>query len=863
MPRSTLAERLYRLLLRCYPGEFRDDYEREMMLAFRERLSHDRGVGLGAVLRLWFQLFTDSIVRAPREHVDVLQQDIRYTLRSLRGAPAFALTAIATLALGVGANTAIFSIVHAVAIRPLPYEASDRLIRIWERHEALAPEGFAVSLPNYASWRERAQTLEVAGWRGGSVTLQGKGDPVRVASVNIAPDYFRLLGAKPIIGRVLTPQDEQAAAGNVALIRDSLWRSYFGSDPGVVGTAVTIAGQSHTIVGVIAEDSVPLTAEFYMPLRFDVGKEDRSNHIGSVLARVKPEFTVAQATQEMEAIARQLEAEFPSTNKGWGVDIDTVYDWLIPETTRRALFVLLGAVGCVLLIACANVANLMLARAASRKREIAVRLAIGAARRRVIRQVLTEGMVLALIGGLAGILIAYWSVPVMRQWLPDTLPRGNEAEVNVTVLLFSLAVCALTGFAFAVLPAFASSRHDVVGTLKEGARGSSSTGARSRQVLAAAQVALATILLVGAGLFVQSLQRLQRVDLGFDPSNLTTAMMGIQGDRYRAAGSAWSGFYKPLLDRLASSPGVEGVALSSGAPFGGGNTGMPITAEGASLIGTAPLQTDWRMVSPDYFKAMRIPLSRGRYFNETGTGDEAVLIASATMARRMWGDADPIGKQIRAGGNGVFTVVGVVGDVRNLDLALSPAPTMYLPATRFVWPTMTVVVRGDERAQAAALLRRVVREQDPQLAVFNVRTMEEMIERSAAQPRLNASLVALFAGLAALLAAIGIYGVLAYLVSQRTQEIGIRMALGAGRPAVQRLVLSRGMRLACIGLVAGVAGAIFVARWVGTLLFEIRARDPWTIAAAVGAVAFVTIVASYIPARRAARVDPLVALRAN
>ena len=863
MARATLAERLYRLLLRCYPGEFRDDYEREMMLAFRERLSHDRGVGLGAVLRLWMQLLADSVVRAPREHLDILRHDVRYTLRSLRRAPAFALTAVATLALGVGANTAIFSVVHAVALRPLPYEASDRLIRVWERHDALAPEGFAVSLPNYASWRERARTVELAAWRGGSVTLQGTGEPVRVPSVTITPDYFRLLSVTPLVGRVLAPEDERAAAGNVAVIRESLWRSYFSADRGVIGTAVTIAGQSHTIVGVIAEESVPLSAEFYMPLRFDAAREDRSNHVSSVLGRVKDGFSVSQAAQELETLARQLEAEFPASNSGWGVNVETVYDWLIPAETRRALFVLLGAVGCVLLIACANVANLMLARAASRKREIAVRLAIGAARRRVIRQVLTEGMVLAFLGGLAGILIAHWSVPLMRQWLPDTLPRGDEADVNLTVLLFSLGVCLLTGFAFAVLPALASSRQDVLGTLKEGARGSSAAGARSRQALAAAQVALATILLVGAGLFVQSLQRLQHVDLGFDPAKLTTAQMGIQGDRYREPGAAWSGFYKPLLDRLASSPGVEAVAMSSGAPFGGGNTGMPITTVGSSLLGTTPLQTDWRMVSPDYFRAMRIPLRRGRYFAETGTGDQTALIASATMARRMWGDEDPIGKQIQAGPNGVFTVVGVVGDVRNLDLALSPAPTMYLPATRFVWPTMTIIVRGDERAQAASLLRAAVREQDPQLAVFNVRTMDEMIQRSASQPRLNASLVALFAGLAALLAAVGIYGVLAYLVSQRTQEIGIRMALGAGRSSVQRLVLSRGARLAVLGLVAGVAGAVLVARWIGALLFEIQARDPWTIAAAAGAVAVVTAIASYLPARRAARVDPLVALRAE
>ena len=863
MPPTTLSERLYRLLLRCYPGEFRDDYEREMMLAFRERLSHDRGVGLGAVLRLWAQLLTDSVVRAPREHLDILRQDIRFTLRSLRRAPAFALTAIATVALAVGANTAIFSIVHAVALRPLPYEASDRLIRIWERHDQLAPEGFAVSLPNYVSWRERARSIEIAGYRTGSVTMRGKGDPIRVPSVAMSADYFRLLAVKPLLGRTLVAEDESPAAGNVALIRDSLWRNYFSSDPGVLGTAVTVGDQPYTIVGVVPEDSVPLTAEFYTPLRVNLATEDRSNHIASVLARLKPGVTLAQAAQEMTAIAKQLETEFPASNKGWGVNISTVYDWLIPPDTRRALFVLLGAVGCVLLIACANVANLMLARAASRKREIAVRLAIGAARRRIVRQVLTEGLVLAVLGGGAGILIAYWGVPAMRGWLPESLPRVNEVRVNPAVLLFSLAVCALTGLAFAGLPALGSSRQDVLSSLKEGARGSSAVGARSRQVLAAAQVALATILLVGAGLFVQSLQRLQHVELGFDSTNLTTGMMGVQGKQYNEAGAAWTLFYGPLLEKLAAAPGVEGVALSSGAPFGGGNTGMPITAVGDSQIGTAPLQTDWRMISPGYFRTMRIPLLRGRYFSNVAAEDDFKLIVSAEMARRIWGDADPIGRQIAAGPNGKWTVIGVVGNVRNLDLALSPAPTMYLSATRFVWPTMTIIIRGDERAQAATLLRNTVRAQDPQLAVFNIRPMSDMVSRSAAQPRLNASLVALFAALAAVLAAIGIYGVLAYLVSQRTQEIGIRVALGAGRPAVQRLVLSRGMRLAVAGLIAGVGGAVLVARWIGSMLFEIRARDPWTIAGAVAAVAIVTLLASYIPARRAARVDPLIALRAE
>jgi len=863
MAGPTFAERLYRLLLRFYPGEFRDDYGREMMLAFRERLSHDRTIGGGAVLRLWAQLLADSIVRAPGEHLDVLRQDLRYAVRSLRRAPLFTATAVATLALGVGANTAIFSVVHAVALRPLPYESSDRLVRIWERNGPLSITGFSVSVPNFQSWRERARTLDLAAWRSGSVTLRSTAEAIRVRSVSISPEYFRILGARPMAGRLLAASDAAAGAERVALIRDSLWRSYFGGEAGAVGRTVTIGDQVHTIVGVIAESSVPLTAEFYMPLRVEPATEQRDNHVASVIGRVRDGYAIEQARQEMETIARQLEAEFPASNKGWSIEMSTVYDWLVPEPTRRSLFMLLGAVCCVLLIAAANVANLMLARAASRRREIAVRMAIGAARRRLVRQVLTEGLVLSVLGGAAGILLAYWTVPVMRQWLPDSLPRASETIVNAPVLLFSLGVCIVTGLAFAILPALASSRGDFVWTLKDGSRGSSHAGARSRQMLAAAQVALATVLLVVAGLLVQSLQRLQRVELGFDPADITTGQMGLQPDRYRAPDSPWDGFYKPLLDRLASAPGVQAVAMSSGAPFGGGNTGMPINGVGETRIGSASLQTDWRIVSPGYFAAMHIPLVRGRYFESSGSADKKTLIVSATMARRLWGETDPIGRQIDAGGNGRFTIVGVAGDVRNLDLSLTPAPTMYMSTASFMWPSMTIIIRADERAQAAALLRKTVRDMDPQLAVFGIQHMNDLIDQSAAQPRLNASLIALFALLAALLSAIGIYGVLAYLVSQRTQEIGIRMALGANRSAVVRLFLRRGLWLAGGGLAAGVLGAIGVSRWVGSLLFEMKARDPLTIAAAVGAVGVIAAIASYVPARRAARIDPLLALRSE
>ena len=862
MHRAPAGERLYRLLLRFYPGEFRDEYEQEMLQTFRDRLSHDRGLGRFAVLRFWWQVVADSILRAPGEHFDILRHDVRYALRSLRRAPVFAATAIATLAIGVGANTAIFSIVHAVILRPLPYDPHDRLVRVWEDNGALDVDGFAVSLPNFVTWKERTQTLDLAAWTSGSATLAGTGDPVRVPSLSVTPAFFEILGVQPTRGRIFTAADDVVNGPPIALITDGLWRRHFGEDPAIVGRTVLVGERPHSIVGVIPEATVPSNAEFFVPLRINLAEEDRGNHRAQVIGRIRPGHTLEQGRSELESIARTLEREFPESNKGWGVTLSTVFDWIVPEETRRALWVLLASVCCVLLIACANVASLMLARTAARKREMAVRIAIGAARRRLVRQVLTEGIVLTVLGGSAGILLAYWSVPLIRQWLPETLPRATEAAVSMPVLLVSLAGCGLTGLVFATVPALSGSRVGSIEWLKEGARGSSGTAARWRQVLAAGQIGIATILLVGAGLLIESLQRLQGVDLGFNPANLTTAMIGLPEDRYRDS-AAWR-FYQQLLERLAQVPGIESAALTSGAPFDGGNTGMPIEAVGPSRLEGKSLQADWRMISPGYFKALRIPLLRGRLFTGNRAGDEFTMVVSASMARRIWGDEDPLGRQVSAGPNGRFTIIGIVGDVRNLQLALEPAPTMYISSAQYLWPTMTVIVRSTgPETPTASLLRTAVRELDPQLALFNIRRTEDRIDRSASQSRLNATLVGLFAGVAALLAALGIYGVLAYLVSQRQQEIGIRMALGAGRAMVVRLILARGLWLTGIGLAVGIAGAFGVTRWIQALIFGVSPTDPWTFSAAIGLVLLVALAASYAPARRATRVDPLIALRSE
>ena len=861
MAAPTLSERIYRLLLRCYPGEFRDEYENEMLLAFRERLASDRRIGAGAIVRLWWQLLVESVLRAPGEHLDVLRQDVRYALRSLRRAPIFTFTAVATLALGVGANTAMFSVVHAVALTPLPFAGADRLVRIWERNDELKLGGFSASLPNYLSWKERSKTVEIAGWRAGNVTLRSTGDPVRVRSASVGVEFFDVLRTRPLVGRLFGPGDGAPSSAPVAVIGEALWRSQFGGRMEAVGETVAISGTSHTIVGVIAKDSVPTSAEFFTPLHVDPARDERDNHVALVIGRLRDGVTLEQAQAELDGIAKQLETEFPASNKGWGIAASSAYDWLVPPETRRALYVLLGAVGCVLLIVSSNVAGLMLARASSRRREMALRLAIGAARRRLVRQVLTEALVVTGAGTLAGVLLAYWIVPALRQWLPASLPRADETVVNASVLWFSVVACFVTGLAFALVPAFAGSRGDVVDALKNGGRGSTAGSHRWRQTLAVAQVALATVLLVGAGLCVQSLTRLQSVELGFDPRNITTATIGLPNDRYRDNDAAWA-FYRRLIERLESSPGVSSAALSSGAPFAGGNTGMPINAVGPSLMNDAALQTDWRMVSPGYFRAVRIPVLRGRDFTGSATTDAQTIVVSRTMARRMWGDDDPIGRQIKAGPNGIFTVVGVTGDARNIDLSVDPSPTMYLSLANYVWPTMTIIVRtAGASSQAPSLLRTALKELDPQLALDNVREMEAQVSDSASQRRLNAALTSSFAIVAALLAAIGIYGVLAYLVAQRQQEIGIRIALGAARSSVLRLVLGRGLILAAMGLVAGVVAALATSRWLESIVFGISARDVQTFAAALVIVAAIVFVASYFPARRATRVDPLVALR--
>jgi putative ABC transport system permease protein len=858
-----LGDSLFRLVLWLYPSEFRDRFGDDMAAAYRQARADAAMRGRRGTTEFWAGVAIDALVRAPGEHMRMTVHDLKHASRALRRSPMFTLVAVATLALGIGANTAIYSVVHAVALQALPYEDADRLVRVWEKNDKLRIPRFAVSVPNYVSWTERAQSFEQLGaWRSNSVTMTTGGEPQRLSRLEMTANVLPILGVKPIAGRGFTKDEDRVGGPRVAMIAESVWKTRLGGSAAVLGQPIVLDGITYNVIGIVRDRDFLLPINVVTPLAADLARENRSNHMMTVIGRLRRGVTLEQAQKEMDAIALQLGKEYPKDDADWGVATATVYDWIVPESTRTGLYVLLTSVGLVLLIACTNIANLTLARSALRRREQAVRLALGASRSRVVREVLTESVLLSITGGAIGVLLAYWALPLFRGELAAVLPRTDAIQLNTPVLLFALGVSVVTGLLFGALPAIFNSRRDVIAALKDSSRGS---GARhqgvARRLLVVGQLALATVLLAGAALLGQSFVRLQKVDLGFRPGSITTAMMGLPGSRYPNHAAAWQ-FYSRVMEQVGGTAGVEAIGLTSGAPLSGGNTGQPIRAAGPNALGTDTLQADWRMVSPGYFNAMGIPLLRGRTFtDEDRQGGANVMIVSADMARRFWPDEDPVGRMLVAGDS--YRIIGVVGDVRNLNLATDPRPTMYLSTTQFVWPTMTLVVRTKTDVPVASLIRKTVSAIDPQLAVFNVRTMETLLQTNAAQPRLTAWLVGLFALLALLLAAIGVYGVLAYLVTQRTREIGVRIALGARPRAVLNLVVGHSLRLSAIGVAVGVIAAALLGPKIESLLFGVQARDAMTLALVGFSLLTISLLASYIPARRATRVDPLTALRAE
>jgi len=795
----------------------------------------------------------------------MLLNDLRYTARLLRKSPLFTLAIVLTVALGIGANTAIFSFVNAVMLRPLPYHEPDRLVWIAERNDTLNLPRFAASVLNYLSWKEQQRTFAQIGATGfTSFNLTGQGEPEQFTGRTLTPSLFPLLGITPVLGRSFSDGDDRPGSEKVAIISEALWKRRFGSDPSIIGRALTLNGVDTTVVGIAPASLAQLTnGDIWAPLTIDPAKEIRLNHVILAVGRLRPGVTLERAQAEMDVVATHVGQQFPEV-KDWGIRLVDFYHVFVSPQLQTALVVLLAAVGCVLLIASANVANMLLARAGARQKEIAVRTAMGAGRARLLKQLLIESLVLSALGGSIGVVGAWWGVNAINALIPANLLPVPDVSIDVTVLLFAVALTIVTGLLFGLAPAWHAAKTDLNEVLKQTTRASAGTRSRLRNALAAAELALATILLIGAGLLVQSLLRLQHVDLGFQPDRLLTFQLALPPSTYPPETTAE--FYRRLLESLRATPGVSAAAVSSGIPFGGGNyTATPIVTRGPSpMPPDTAVTTDWRIVSPGYFGAMGIPLVRGREFLDSDCSIAAprVVIVSQATARRFWGESDPLGRTLHRQGDPAreYTVIGVVGDVRQRSLNLE-SPAIYYPSFNLA-SRMDVVVRTEVLPTSILpAVRQKVHELDAALPISTVQTMEEWLASSAAQPRLNAILLGVFAGVAMLIAAIGIYGVLAYSVNQRTQEIGLRMALGAPSGHVLRLIVREGMTVGAIGIGVGVAGALVANRVLESLVFEIPVRDPLTYLAVAGSLAAVALFACVIPALRASRVDPIVALR--
>jgi putative ABC transport system permease protein len=801
-----------------------------------------------------------------------LATDLLHAVRLLRKHPGFAAAVLVTLALGIGANAAVFTILNAVLLRPLPYADPDRLLRVWESNPKRGWTSFSASQPNFIDWREQSVSFErLAASNTLPFNLTGGGEAERVPAMAVTHEFFPMLGVSPLLGRSFLPEEDTPGQGEqVVVISQGLWQRRFGGDPSIVGRAILLNDAPHTVVGVVPE-FYWRPFELFVPLRPDPSMS-RGDHRLSVYGRLKAGVTLQQAQAEMTGIAERLARQYPDSNAESTVRLETFYDWAVPPDSRRGLYVLLAAVALVLLIACANVASLLLARATRRSREIATRAALGASRARLVRQLLAESLLLATVGGGLGLLVARWGIDALGVTAGAAVPRADEISLDARVLLFTLGLSLLTAIVFGLAPALRATRVDFHTTLKEGASTSASRQ-RARSALVVAEVALSLVLLVGVGLLLRSLVALLDVAPGFETRHLLTASINLPDARYPKA-KEFVAFHSRLMERLRGLPGVTAASVSSGLPLDDGDTVMEVHVDGAVVPadGQNP-SARWRLVSPGYFRTMGIPILSGRDLEErdiaeTGPDRREIrgVVISEAMARICWPGQDPIGRQFHPWSpkNAAVTVVGVAGDVRLRALDTTPEPAVYMSFTLGTWNPMQVVMRttGDPEALAGTL-RTEVRAIDPGVPVAGIRTMDDVIEGSTASRRFTMTLLGVFAGVAVLLAGIGLFGLMAYLVAQRTHDIGVRMALGARHGDILRLILGHAMLLAGLGILAGVAGALALTRTMGSMLFGVGARDPLTLAATALLLGLVALAASWVPARRAVRVDPMVALRCD
>jgi putative ABC transport system permease protein len=794
-------------------------------------------------------------------------QDVRYGLRTLRRAPAFSVAAALTIALGIGANATLFGVVSAVMLQPLPFKDSERLVRIFESNPSRGWPLFSTSYPNYIDWVRELRSFDpLAASRSMTLTLTGVSEPERIGGRVVTASFFSMLSAIPARGRALSPEDEKSGAPAVVVMSDGLWKRRFASDPAIVGKTLVLNDVPRTVVGVLPTDFTWLPgADLFVPMDI-VPDSNRGNHVLAVFGRLRPGVSIEQARAEMDALARRLATEHADTNTGWGVRLMSFYDWIVDEDLRRALLVLLGAVSLLLLVACANVASLLLARAADRRREIAVRFALGAGRLRIVRQLIVETGLLCGVGAVVGLLLGYWGIELLRAIDPGNIPRLDEVSINRWTVLYALVLCLLATLFSGVAPALQMSRADASESLKDAGRGGAShAGRRSlRGPLVAGQIALSLVLLAGAGLLVRSFWRLASVDTGFDSRDLLAVQVDLPTARYKT-NKQFALFFESFLEKTRQIPGVRAAAASSILPFEGGGTASEITIEGRSAEPDGSLPSaDWRTISPGFFQLLQVPIRAGRDFTSRDgvPGSPGVVIVSETMARRFWPGMDPIGRRVRPGRSQVWqTVVGVAADLHHLSLDSDPAPMVYYPYDGS-WNPMSVALRiSGDPATIAPAIRRAASSIDPMLPVANVRRVSDMVAGTLGPRRFNATLLAVFAGIALVLASVGLYGAISYAVARRTHEIGVRMALGAGPRDIVRMVIGEGMRLVAIGLAAGLAAAAALTWTLSSLLFGVSAGDPATFTAITALLVAVAFVATYVPARRAARVDPMLAIR--
>jgi putative ABC transport system permease protein len=804
-----------------------------------------------------------------------LVQDLRYGLRMLGRSPGLTAAAILTLALGISANTSIFSVVDAVLLRPLPYPGDGTLVSVHQTWASSPGDHDVLSTDDVVALREGARALgPVAAYFSpvGGFAVTGPGDPERVNGTAATADLFDVLGARPALGRGFVAGDGRPGAAPVVILSHALWQRRFGGDPAVLGRTIGVNDQSHVIVGVMPKG-------FRFPHQrvadiWPIFRPERSNSrppfFISAVARLRPGVDPAAIRDELQVITKRIKDRFPESPSDWQLGTAPLKEEMIGDA-RPALLVLLGAVALVLFIATANIANLLLARATARRKEMAIRATLGASRARLIRQLLTESLLLAGIGGLLGALLSLWETELLVRLGPGNLPRLNEVGVDIQVLTYTLVVTVVCGLVFGLAPALQASRSGLTARLHDGGRGATDRGGRRlRSILVVSEFTLAVMLLVGAGLLIRSFLRLQQVNPGFEAGEILTASISLPEARY-ADEPARSAFFQKLLARTGSLPGVKAVALSMALPPNLLVMTNPYTIEGRPLPpGQHAPAIAQLLISPDYFRVLGVPVLRGRPFDATDTRTSPpVLVINQTMASTLFPGEDPIGRRLQLGDPDPkapwVAIVGVVGDVKYTGLDAVPAPAMYTPYEQDLWwPTMYLVVRSSvDAAGLAQAVRTEVAALDPQLPVADVRTMSELLGRSVAEPRFRTALLGIFACVALLLAAVGIYGILSYTVGQRTQEIGIRMALGARRQDVLALVLRDGMALVAAGVGIGLIAALALSRVLSGLLFGVGPMDAWSFGAAAMVMAAAALMACYVPASRAARVDPMVALRAE